>query len=108
MIVIRMLLDLCQMRFQRILGGALEIDVDRGVNAIPFVDRAIPSNGRNHLLPDVIDSIRLTLSSLTAADCDLLSACTSALFRADKSKVSHPVERETANLTRIIAVVPWR
>src|SRR6476660_5692686 len=54
MIVIGMFLDLRQVCLQGILGHALKIDVTRGMNAIAFVDRSIPSHGCNHLLTVVI------------------------------------------------------
>ena len=80
MIVFRTLLDRFEMSTERILRHLLEIDIDGRVNAKAFIHRAVPSYGRNHLLPDVIDRVALSLRVLPAADHDLFRSCSGAPF----------------------------
>ena len=86
----------------------MEIDVNRCVNAITFVYRAIPSHGCDHLLADVIDGVSLALSVLPTPDRDLFGAGSCALFTADEPKIAHPVERKVPRLARVGPIRPWR
>src|SRR5205823_13953627 len=107
-IIFRTLFNRFEMNTDRILRYLLEIDIDGRVNAKAFIHRAVPSYGRDHLLPDVIDRVRLSLRVLPAADGDLFRSCSGAPFAADKAEVAHPIERKVAHFARIIAIGPWR
>src|SRR6188472_2604267 len=107
MIVIGMFLHLLQVCLQRILSHALKVDVDRGVNAIAFVDCAIPTHGCNHLLANIINRVSLALSVLPTADRDLFGARRNALFMGDESIVAHSIKCEVACLARTSPVGPW-
>src|SRR5438552_2982708 len=98
MIVTATLFDLFEMSPERILGNLLKIDVDGGVNAIAFVDCAVPAHCCDDLLTDVIDCVGLPLRVLPAADHDLFRARSRASFPADESQIAHPIEREIARL----------
>src|SRR5262245_6101407 len=99
MIVLGMLLGLLQVRFERILGCTLEIDVDGRVNAVAFVYRAVPSHRCDHLLTNVIHCVSLALCGLPAADGDLFGAGSCTLFTGDESIVAHPIESKVSCLT---------
>ena len=96
-IILRTLLNRFEMSTDRILRCLLEIDIDGRVNAKAFIHRAVPSYGRDHLLPDVIDRVRLSLRVLPAPDGDLFRSCSGAPFAADKAEVAHPIERKVAH-----------
>src|SRR6185369_4404214 len=98
-IVIGTLLGLLKMCLKGIFGCALEIHVDRGVNAIAFVYCTVPSHGCDHLLTNVIYGVSLALSGLPAANRDLFSARSSTLFMSDESVVAHSIECKIPRLT---------
>src|SRR5438093_1537088 len=84
-IIFRTLLNRFEMSTDRILRCFLEIDIDGRANAKAFIHRAVQSYGRDYLLPDVIDRVRLSLRVLPAGDGDLFCSCSCALFAADRA-----------------------
>src|SRR6267378_5307354 len=108
MIVIGTLFDSFEIRSQGIFGYLLKIDIDCRVNPVAFVDRAVPSDGCDYLLTNVIDCVGLSLRVLPAPHNDFLAPCVSALFAADKANLAHPIERVVARFARGRAVCPWR
>ena len=108
MIVIGSLFDLFEIRSQGIFGNFLKIDVDCRVNPVAFVDCAVPSDGCDHLLTNVIDCVSLPLRILPAPHNNFLASCVGALFAIDKANLAHPIERVVARFTRGRPVCPWR
>src|SRR5438105_15793183 len=108
MTIFGMLFDRCEMIPERILRYLLEIDLDRGVNAKAFVHCAVPPDGGDDLLTDIIDGVGLSLRVLPAPNSDLFRSRSGASFAADKSEVAHPVQRKVAHLARVGAISPWR
>src|SRR5581483_10213912 len=86
----------------------LEINIDCRVNPIAFVDCAIPSDGCDYLLANVIDRVGLPLRVLPASHYDFLAPCAGVLFAVDKAKLAHPIERVVARFAGVGAIGPWR
>ena len=96
------------MRPQRFFRHLLQIGIDRRVNPKAFVHGAVPADGGDHLLADVIDRVGLSLRILPAADTTIFRLRAGALLAADKAEVAHPVERVIARLARAGAIGPGR
>jgi hypothetical protein len=76
------------------------------VDPITFIHRPIPADRRDHLLPDVIDRIRLTLRALPAAGHDLFRLrCLAALAR-NESEITHPGEGHVPRIARAVFIAP--
>ena len=100
MIVAGVLFGTIEISTQRIFRHFLQIGVDGGANAKPFVHRPVPSDGRDHLLTNVINRVTLALRILTAADDNIFRLRARAFLAVDESKIAHPAERVIACFAR--------
>ena len=100
------LLHLIEAGPERFLGRLLQLGIERGVNAIAFHHRLVPTHRRDHLLPDELHRIRLALGALSATDHDLLRPRHVALFGRDESQIAHPRQHHIARLARALLVRP--
>ena len=73
MIIIGMLLGSRETSAQRIFGGFLEIGVDCCVNTKTFIHGPVPADGLDDFLPDVIDSVALSLRVLPIARHEMVA-----------------------------------
>ncbi len=72
MLVARGLLGRVELGAERFLGRGLHLGVDRGVDAEAVAHRAIPADGGDDLLADVIDGVVLPARVLPVAGDQLL------------------------------------
>ena len=106
MIIIGMLLGSRETSAQRIFGGFLEIGVDCCVNTKTFIHGPVPADGLDDFLPDVIDSVALSLRVLPIAHHEIFCLC-GRIFRAvDKLQVAHAPKHVIARLARCGPICP--
>ena len=86
----------------------MQIGIDGGVDAEPFIHRAIPSRRLNHLLPDVIDRVGLSLRVLSITDDDIVRLCLGAVLAIDESKIAHAGKCNIARFPRCCPIGPRR
>ena len=99
-----MFFRLIEMIAQRFLGNFLQIGVDRRVNAKALIHRAVPADGRDDLLPNVINRVGLSARALAIAGHDRFSLRARAFFGVDETNVVHPIENKVARVARSIPI----
>ena len=107
-IVIGLLLGPLEILTQRFLGDFLQIGIDGGADAEAFIHRAVPADGIDHLLADVIDGVILPLRVLAIADDQLFALRAKPGLIVDQTEVAHPAESIVARVARGGAVRPRR
>ena len=76
-----MFFRLIEMSAQRFLGNFLQIGVDRCVNAKAFIHRAIPADGRDDLLANVINRVGLPAARFADRQSRHVPPSRSRIFR---------------------------
>src|SRR5207249_10271978 len=69
---------------------------------------AVPAHRLDHLLPDVIDGVCLSLSILPVTDEDIFRLCGGATLAIDETEIAHPAQDDIARFTRRRPVRPGR
>ena len=108
MIVTGMLLRFVEILAQRFFRDFLQFAVDRGVNAEAFIHGAVPSDRVDHLLPDIIDGVVLSLCILPISDHQILRLGRGAIGTVDEAEISHASERVISRIARSRLVRPGR
>ena len=93
-----MLLGLVEVCAQRLFRNPLHVGIDRGANAESFVHGAVPADGFDDFLPDVIDRVSLPLGALAIANCDLFIGRAGVTFGANESEVAHSCQHYVARI----------
>ena len=103
-----MLLRFIETLAKRFLSDFLEVAVDGCVNTKPFVHRAVPTDGTDDLLPDIIDGVVLALRVLTISDCEFLRLRRRKIRVVNVTEVAHASEHIITRFTRSSLVRPRR
>ena len=78
------------------------------MNSETFIHRAVPADGIDDLLPNVIDGVVLTLRVLAVPNRQILRLRFGVFSAVDVTEIAHAGERVIARVARSGFVRPWR
>ena len=106
-VVIAAAFHLFQARFQRILPGFLQPDVERGIDPEPVtVDALIIAEQPRHLLSDELDCVRFTEDRAAILDRQRLGHGAVIVGPLDPIELQHAAQHESARFQARLAVAP--